>query len=160
MGDNILQELKVAAEENKKDGLGLSDQELVEMVTVKPAAMLGMEDKIGSLAPGHYADLLIIGGNHLDLDNPYKSLIEATEKDISLVMVDGEPLYGDRALLSQMGKPDHETITVCGVEKGLNIRRPDLPFATQVYSEIDKHLREKMAAHGAVLAHLVRCQEN
>ncbi len=158
--DNILQELKVAAEENKKDGLGLSDQELVEMVTVKPAAMLGMEDKVGSLAPGHYADLLIIGGSHLDLDKPSKSLIEATEKDISLVMVDGEPLYGDRALLSQMGKPDHETITVCGVEKGLNIRRPDLPFATQAYSEIDKHLREKMAAHGAVLALLVRCQEN
>ena len=158
--DNILQELKVAAEENKRDSLGLSDQELVEMVTVKAATMLGMEDKIGSLAPGHYADLLIIRGNHLDLDNPYRSLIEATEKDISLVMVDGEPLYGDRSLLSQLGKPDYETITVCGVEKGLNIRRPDLPFANQVYSEIDKHLNGKMAAHRATLAPLVRCEAN
>lgn len=45
---------------------GLADAaEAIELVTSAPASALGLEDEIGSLAPGRLADLLVVPGNLL-----------------------------------------------------------------------------------------------
>ena len=92
-----LGELKVADLVNKHALKGLlSDRDLVEMVTRKPAAAMGWSKRLGQLAEGYLADLLVLDDRHAD---PYRNLILAIEENIQLVTVRGEPLYGDLKLL-------------------------------------------------------------
>ena len=50
---------------------------LVAMVTCNPAKLLKWEDKVGSIAPGMVADLVVI--DDMKAKDPYRNLIEATE---------------------------------------------------------------------------------
>ena len=104
-----LGELKVADLVNKHALKGLlSDRDLVEMVTRKPAAAMGWGKRLGQLAEGYLADLLVLDDRHAD---PYRNLILAIEENIQLVTVRGEPLYGDMNLLraARAGSDDIET---------------------------------------------------
>ena len=104
-----LGELKVADLVNKHALHGLfSDRDLVEMVTRKPAAAMGWSKRLGQLAEGYLADLLVLDDRHAD---PYRNLIMAIEENIQLVTVRGEPLYGDLNLLraARAGDDDIET---------------------------------------------------
>ena len=88
-----LGELKVADLVNKHALKGLfSDRELVEMVTRKPAEAMGWGRKLGQIAEGYLADVLLVDERHAD---PYRNLIQTIEDNIQLVAVRGEPLYGD-----------------------------------------------------------------
>ncbi|MBK6591808.1 MAG: amidohydrolase family protein [Burkholderiales bacterium] len=88
-----LGELKVADLVNKHALKGLfSDRELVEMVTRKPAEAMGWGQKLGQIAEGYLADVLVVDERHAD---PYRNLIQTIEDNIQLVAVRGEPLYGD-----------------------------------------------------------------
>jgi cytosine/adenosine deaminase-related metal-dependent hydrolase len=92
-----LGELKVADLVNQYALKGLfTDRELVEMVNRKPAAAMGWEQRLGQIAEGYLADVLVVDDLHAD---PYRNLINAIEDSIQLVAVRGEPLYGDTALL-------------------------------------------------------------
>lgn len=94
-----LGELKVADLVNRHALKQLfSDRELVEMVTRKPAEAMGWGQRLGQIAPGYLADVLVVDDRNPD---PYRNLILATEAQIQLVTVRGEPLYGDRSLLVQ-----------------------------------------------------------
>lgn len=94
-----LGELKVADLVNKHALHGLfTDRELVEMVTRKPADAMGWSKRLGQIAEGYLADLLVIDDRQPD---PYRNLIMAIEENIQLVAVRGEPLYGDLNLLKQ-----------------------------------------------------------
>src|SRR5262249_38240004 len=73
------------------------DQALVEMVTTNPAQTLRWSQDLGSIEPGKLADLLVITAhNHPSADDlpntPYRDLIDATEEDVRLVLVNGDPL--------------------------------------------------------------------
>jgi len=94
---NLLTDLKVADQYNRRvlDGL-LSDRELVEMVTANPAAAVGWKGKAGQLAGGAAADMVLVKKK---TEDPYRNLIEATEEDIEMVFIDGEPVYGDAELM-------------------------------------------------------------
>ena len=88
-----LGELKVADLVNQHALKGLfSDRELVEMVTRKPAEAMGWGQKLGQIAEGYLADVLVVDERHAD---PYRNLIQTIEDNIQLVAVRGEPLYGD-----------------------------------------------------------------
>ena len=45
---------------------GLPEEEAIRAVTLNPAAMLGLDDRIGSLEPGKHATLLVTTGSPLD----------------------------------------------------------------------------------------------
>lgn len=93
-----LGELKVADLVNKHALHGLfSDRELVEMVTRKPAEAMGWGQRLGQIAEGYLADVLVVDDRAPD---PYRNLIQAIEDNIQLVAVRGEPLYGDVGLLA------------------------------------------------------------
>ncbi len=94
---SILGELKVADLVNKHDLKSLfSDRDLAEMVTRKPADAMGWNKRLGQISEGYLADVIVLDDKNAD---PYRNLIAAIEENIQMVMVRGEPLYGDAALM-------------------------------------------------------------
>jgi imidazolonepropionase-like amidohydrolase len=64
---------------------GLTPHESVMAATINAARCLSLEDQIGTLEPGKYADLIVIKGN------PLKDIRVLQEKQrIKLVMREGE----------------------------------------------------------------------
>lgn len=62
---------------------GLSQERAVRMVTINPAVQLGLEDRLGSLAAGKDADIIVMKGK-LGLD---------TDAKVQVTMIDGEVVY-------------------------------------------------------------------
>jgi len=111
-----LGELKVADLVNKHALHGLfSDRDLVEMVTRKPAAAMGWSQRLGQIAEGYLADVLVVDDRHAD---PYRNLINTIEDNIQLVAVRGEPLYGDKALLQLARGTADDSETTATFNKG------------------------------------------
>jgi len=115
-----LGELKVADLVNQHALKGLfSDRELVEMVTRKPAEAMGWGQRLGRIEPGYLADVLVVDERNAD---PYRNLILSIEDNIQLVAVRGEPLYGDRNLLTQARGGDEGIETTWTLRKGQRIK--------------------------------------
>ena len=71
----------------------MSPYQVLWLHTMGSADVLGVRDKLGSLAPGKYADFLVIDPERLGavLEDPYANLVFATsERDITSVYVGGE----------------------------------------------------------------------
>jgi 5-methylthioadenosine/S-adenosylhomocysteine deaminase len=117
---NLLAELKIARIVNA--GLSPSpykDRDLVAMATRNPATMLGWGDQIGSLADGHYADLLVVAGTDGD---PYDHLLTASERDIDLVVIDGVARFGRASLIAAAAPgASFETVKIGGLSRRLNL---------------------------------------
>jgi imidazolonepropionase-like amidohydrolase len=62
---------------------GLAHEEALKAVTLYPAEILGVADKIGSIEPGKIADLVITDGDLLELKTQVKNLMIAG-KEVSL----------------------------------------------------------------------------
>lgn len=94
---SILGELKVADLVNKHAlKMPFTDRELVEMVTRNPALAMGWQGRLGRLSVGYLADIIVVAQSQED---PYRNLINAIEEDIKMVIVRGQALYGDQALV-------------------------------------------------------------
>src|SRR6266496_5131603 len=79
--------------------------------------LLGWDDRLGSIAPGHWADLVVISGKAKE---PYLQLVEARETSIALVIIDGVPRLGRPTLMAPFGTPT-EQVHVGGVTRALNL---------------------------------------
>ena len=113
---NLLGELKVAWLHSQHALNGLfSARDLVAMATRDAAAILKWHEALGSLEAGKRADLLVIEGSH---DDPYESLIKASETSISLVMINGIARYGTPELMDALG-PKGESLLVGGKDRRL-----------------------------------------
>ena len=53
---------------------GLSQEEALKTITIQPARILGLADSVGSLEEGKDADLVIFGGEPLDLRSPVEAV--------------------------------------------------------------------------------------
>jgi 5-methylthioadenosine/S-adenosylhomocysteine deaminase len=127
---HVLGELKVADSLNQTSfDSRFSDLELCEMVTANPGDALSVAwgPLVGRLKQGALADLIICERRNAD---PYRNLIEATERHIRLVMVRGQAFYGMRSLMTAAGVGEADTITVAGQHRALLVKRPDFPDAT------------------------------
>jgi len=114
---NILEEIKFAKKVyNEIYGEELSDKEIVNMITVNPAKALRIYEDLGSIEKGKKADLLLIEKKD---DNPYTSLVNAKLSDIDLVIMEGEPLYGDEVFIDlfKNSETKYEKITIEGKKK-------------------------------------------
>ncbi|MFH1216469.1 MAG: amidohydrolase family protein [Pseudomonadota bacterium] len=131
---NLLGELKIAdGVDTSRFGNVISDELLIRMVTSNPAFALGLDDKIGQLKEGLYADISVF--DKID-ENPYLSLIKSTERHVQLVLVGGNPLYGDKAILVQLKPDDIEIIFAAGREKAIDTTLPVVPKGEQKLAEI------------------------
>lgn len=119
--DGALQELNYAAVWNAgQNPRVFTDAELVSMVTVNPAKLARLDDKIGSLKPGYFADLLVVGSQETD---PYRALLNARPADIRLVVIGGRPVYGDEDLMQDLSSTAQlEPVSFCGTKKLLDLK--------------------------------------
>ena len=160
---NLLHELKVARIHSDDRGLGLTDRQLVEMVTITPARILGWQNRVGSLEPGRLADLVVVAGHSGD---PYGHLIEATETGVRLVVIGGIARYGTPALLAELSPVD-ETFPIAGSSRGfhLDTAEPDpvlgpigLAEAAALLADALEHMPERAAGIGSADLGLVAGQ--
>jgi len=90
---NLLEETRFARQIfQRMYGERLDAKILVNMVTTNPARAFWMQDKIGSVEEGKYADLLFIRPRESD---PHEALVATRMEDIELMIQEGDPIYGD-----------------------------------------------------------------
>jgi 5-methylthioadenosine/S-adenosylhomocysteine deaminase len=104
---DLLQEMDTAAKLQKvhwMDPTVLPAATALKMATVNGARILGLEKKVGALAPGLKGDIVVI-----DLDQPHLTPIydpyshvvySATGADVQTVLVNGRIVVQDRRLLT------------------------------------------------------------
>lgn len=116
---NLLSELKVLDLLNKQVyGNALTDRDMVQMVTTNPSDAIGWTGKVGRIKQGLAADLAVYTKKP---GTPYRSVLDATEKDVRLVVVGGDPLYGDAAVMKKLKPKDHEAVPGCTANKAIDI---------------------------------------
>jgi len=100
-----------------------STHDLWLMATRNNARALGIDDLIGSLRPGLFADVAVFDGR--DHDDPYTAIFEAGQMGVSLVLRGGLPIYGDAALINAIprGGDACDTLNVCEVAKRVCVTR-------------------------------------
>lgn len=139
---NLLDELRVADDwDNTRWGDVLSPKDLVEMVTINAATVLGLANTLGRLEVGYKADIAVF--DSLDAD-PFRSITLATPAEVQMVMVDGVILYSDPEV--QVVEPslnECEEVSICGTTKLVCIGEPgEQDLLDQTYSEIQAILED------------------
>jgi 5-methylthioadenosine/S-adenosylhomocysteine deaminase len=87
---SLLAEMKVARRELAAQGLQIPAAELLSMVTSGAAAIAGLQDHLGSLAPGRPADLFVLEWHR---DDVYENVCDADPGWVELVMIGGDVAY-------------------------------------------------------------------
>jgi cytosine/adenosine deaminase-related metal-dependent hydrolase len=97
---SLLWEMKVADQYSRQKLNGaLSEEDIVRMVTTNPAKIMGWADKVGMIKKGMVADLVVMD----DMGkNVYRNLIDSVESNVKLVMVGGDPRYGDASIMTKL----------------------------------------------------------
>jgi hypothetical protein len=155
---NLLWELKVADSVNKKNNIGMTDRNLVELVTRNPAKLVKWDNIVGHIAVGMTADLVVIDGSVNG--DPYRALIEATETNVQMTMIGGDPLYGDEKWLAKTkiydGVKNYEVLKESpGRPKALHLKKPGVPKGEQTLDEIKKNLLDAMKYDPKALASIL-----
>jgi 5-methylthioadenosine/S-adenosylhomocysteine deaminase len=159
--DGLLAELNYAAAWNDTQTPHLfTDRELVAMATSTAADMIGASDRLGALEPGHDADVLVIKPEGTAKHDAYWTLTHATAAQVMLVMVGGEPLYGDPDVLEKTGpsRPS-EKIEVCGSSKTLLFTglHGQVDAADETWAHTASTLQAALRHYGRDLAPLADC---
>jgi hypothetical protein len=141
---NLLGELKVARLVAPK---AFDGRDLVDMATRTPAAMLGWGDVLGSIAPGHRADLIVVHGVGAD---PYGHLIDAVESNVELSVINGRPRTGTSSLMKALGVGG-ERVSFGGVNRVVDLTQSEVDpvVANLTVAEATSVLKEALAGLGA-----------
>ena len=131
----------------------LLDRALVDMVTRNPALTLRWPE-VGSIAEGKVADVLVLHRptktptNGMP-DSPYRSLIDATSRDVALVLVAGNPIAGDTPVMASLKHGDFDVVggsqfrTTKAVDVTTSVPLPNARLAA-----IEKRLADALSALG------------
>ncbi|WP_224365005.1 lamin tail domain-containing protein [Hyalangium versicolor] len=118
---NLLRELQCADFLNTNYySRPFSDEELWRLVTANAADITDTQEKLGRLEKGKVADLAIFRLRSFAA-SPYRAVITANPEDVVLTVRGGLPLYGDKALVTALGRSGCEGLEVCGAERVLCI---------------------------------------
>jgi 5-methylthioadenosine/S-adenosylhomocysteine deaminase len=156
--DGMLEELTYAATWNAGQKPPVfDDAELVRMVTSVPAQLAGVDEKIGALKEGLYADILVVGERG---DSPYRTLLQSNAKDVRLVLVGGVALYGDLELMERLvPRTQLERATICGKDVALHIETRSTSTSTvKSWKEISASLGAALNAWGSELSEIAVCK--
>jgi 5-methylthioadenosine/S-adenosylhomocysteine deaminase len=124
-----------------------TERDLVMMATANAAEMVNLSGQIGSLAPGHAADLIVLrrGSN---LHDAYWTITHSSPEDLQLVLIGGRALYGNVDLMEMFG--DGETLQICGASK-------KLAAGGKAFAETQQRLDQTLHQAGRYLAPLAEC---
>jgi hypothetical protein len=111
-GKNLMEELKIARRYLDFERISnISDRDLITMATTAGAKSIRLENHLGCLKKGCQADLLLVArptSRSRTLQDPYSHLVRATEKEVNLVVVAGEPVFGDYLYLEMVAQARKE----------------------------------------------------
>jgi 5-methylthioadenosine/S-adenosylhomocysteine deaminase len=131
----------------------MTEAQLVAMATINPAKLAGIDRQLGSIEAGKLADLVVVKRHGR---TAYEALLTATPGDIQLVMIGGEPLYGDRALMVQLlPRATLENVTICGQPKALHIAAGNAAYDS--WQNTRTRLSDVMKGLGIAPSALVTC---
>ncbi|MBX3204335.1 MAG: amidohydrolase family protein [Labilithrix sp.] len=117
---NMLRELACADEFNKTNlGGYFSDEKLWLMATKGSAQALGFDAVTGELAEGKLGDIAIFAKSGR---KAHRAILNASEKDIALVVRGGKVLVGSSAVVAAL-ESDCEELELCGVKKRVCLSR-------------------------------------
>jgi hypothetical protein len=113
-------------------------------------------DKVGSIEAGKVADLMMIRwpATIPPAGVPptvYRALIDATERDVELVLVGGQPLAGDVGLMSALEPGGYEVVTspAGGFQKAIDATTTaPVPAASETIGQIATTLQTALTALG------------
>jgi len=137
---HVLGEIKVAKLASVKEKFNLSDQDLVAMVTSNPGDVLARcwSRQIGRLTQGSFADVTVLRPNG-DGD-VWSQVVNATEREVMLVVVGGKPRYGDANLMTKAGASPVTTLSVAGRQRKLAIPDPQDPSKAFEWKDVVSRL--------------------
>jgi hypothetical protein len=151
---NLLAELKVLDTINRQAWrYFFSDRDMVQMVTSNPADAINWGKFVGRIRPGLHADIAVFR-KRTGLP-AYRSIIDATEKDVKLVLIGGDPLHGDVSLMEQLKPTDHEALSsTCGFEKAIDVTttKTSVPAGKLSYAEVRDILQDALQFDKAWMA--------
>src|SRR5262249_48683016 len=146
----MLQEIGYAARRYP----ALNSADLIAMATSHAAQIARIGDYLGALAPQKLADFVVINAA-VDpaKPKPLDPVVKATPADVVLVVVGGQPLYGDPSLLAQAlpAGAKLEQMTVCGATKAIYLGESAAAKRGQSLSDIRKALIDALAKAGSTL---------
>jgi 5-methylthioadenosine/S-adenosylhomocysteine deaminase len=138
---NVQGEIKVAKLLSQQLGLGLTDRDLVAMVTTNPGDALARcwKKTIGRLIPGAFGDITVFraSGNQ----SVWTQIVESTERQVMLVVYDGAPRYGDAELMTTSGLSQSSALTVRGRKRRFVIPDPEHPDDVWSWKDITSRLK-------------------
>ncbi len=121
---------------------GVNPVEAYRMVTLNPAAYFGVEDRIGGIAPGRDADILVLS----DLRHPTPELVVsrgrvAAEKGRLVEpfpTLDWSRFFGEPADFGWRAAPDFFDIPADGVEEGGSVTFPVMRLLNPVITRLEQ----------------------
>jgi imidazolonepropionase-like amidohydrolase len=134
-----------------------SNKDLVLMATENPAQLAGVDDKIGAIAAGKYADVIVLKKKEADA---YDAIVHATPADVELVVINGQAVYGNPGTMKKVLPHEKlETLSVCGVEKAISFESEAKAQGVQpkTWAETTRVLDSALREWGSSLAPLAEC---
>jgi cytosine/adenosine deaminase-related metal-dependent hydrolase len=137
---NVQGEIKVAKLASQKLGLGLTDRELVAMITSNPGDALSRcwKKNVGRLSAGAFGDITVFRPR--GTASVWSQIVDSTEREIMLVVQAGVPRYGDAALMTQAGLTKSSAVTVRGKQRHFAIPDPKKPTDAWSWHDISSQL--------------------
>jgi cytosine/adenosine deaminase-related metal-dependent hydrolase len=123
---NMLRELSCIDSLNQKYfNKAFDDKTLWEMATKNGAIALNLQDDIGSLEPGKFADIAVFSGK---TSKDYRAVLDAGVEDVLLVLRGGKAMFGSRDIIEAL-PGDCGDLDVCGVKKKACVDTPNVTLA-------------------------------
>jgi hypothetical protein len=118
---NPSRELRCAQEYLFSRQTSISDKDLWTMATADAARSVGLDGVMGTLYEGMVADISVFSYS----EEPYRPLIEADPRDVLLVLVNGQPLYGTGDLVDSLPLDTGlcEEVSACGESRSFCVRQ-------------------------------------
>jgi cytosine/adenosine deaminase-related metal-dependent hydrolase len=137
---NVQGEVKVAKLVSQALGLGLTDRELVAMLTTNPGDALTRcwNKPVGRLVRGGFGDVAVFRPR--GTGSVWTQIVESTEREVMLVVFAGIPRYGDAGLMATPGLSKSSVITVRGQRRRFAIPDPDHPGDMWSWADITSRL--------------------
>ncbi len=138
---NLFRELACAADFNEVYLNGhFSKQHLWQMVTVNAAHALGIDDQVGTIAVGQWADLAVYNAIGKGYTSYYGPFIKSGVGDVLLVLQAGKPLYGESDLVLGMDSScEAMPSKVCGNNKAVCVKKTGYTFAELQSANADSY---------------------
>jgi 5-methylthioadenosine/S-adenosylhomocysteine deaminase len=148
---NMLAELRYANDYSmtKLNG-AISPKQLFEMATSLAAHIARIDQWVGSIADGKLADIFMMKKNSSDA---YSNLMSGSPSDVTLVIVNGMPVYGTAERMTQAGVTGAEDITVCSDKRALNSQA----LTNGAFSAVVAQLTTKLTGENSALGPIAEC---